>query len=57
MKIILSTVEKQLFASSLEEEETRGGGAILTPPGAGGDVHGGPGVHPDTPVPPSPDAP
>jgi cell division protease FtsH len=40
-----------------QEEETRGGGAILTPPGPGGDVHGGPEAHPDTPTPPSPDAP
>ncbi len=40
-----------------QEEDTRSGGAILTPPGAGGDVHGGPGVRPDTPTPPVPDAP
>ncbi|WP_397179949.1 ATP-dependent zinc metalloprotease FtsH [Nocardioides sp. zg-1228] len=33
------------------------GGAILTPPGAGGDVHGIPEIHPDTPTPPRPDAP
>ena len=39
----------------IEQSETSG--AILTPPGAGGDVHGVPGVHPDTPTPPSPDAP
>jgi cell division protease FtsH len=38
-------------------QEPEAGGAILTPPGAGGDVHGGPDVHPDTPTPPSPDAP
>ena len=38
-------------------QDPEAGGAILTPPGAGGDVHGGPNVHPDTPTPPSPDAP
>lgn len=38
-------------------QEAATSGAILTPPGAGGDVHGGPGVHPDTPTPPGPDAP
>lgn len=38
-------------------QDPEAGGAILTPPGAGGDVHGGPDVHPDTPTPPSPDAP
>jgi len=32
-------------------------GAILTPPGAGGDLHGTPDVGPDTPTPPRPDAP
>lgn len=41
--------------ASAQEEETRGG-AILTPPGAGGDVHGGPELGPDTPTPPSPEA-
>lgn len=40
--------------AAAQEAET---GAILTPPGAGGDVHGGPAVHPDTPTPPHPDAP
>jgi cell division protease FtsH len=30
---------------------------ILTPPGAGGDVHGTPEVGPDTPTPPVPGAP
>ena len=43
--------------ASAQEAETRGGGVILTPPGPGGDVHGAPDVHPDTPTPPSPDAP
>ncbi|QSR29461.1 cell division protein FtsH [Nocardioides sp. S5] len=42
-------------SASAQEEETRGG-AILTPPGAGGDVHGGPELGPDTPTPPSPEA-
>jgi cell division protease FtsH len=42
-------------AAAAQEAET--GGAILTPPGAGGDVHGVPDVHPDTPTPPRPDAP
>ncbi|GAA1443145.1 ATP-dependent zinc metalloprotease FtsH [Mycobacterium cookii] len=41
--------------ASAQEHETRAG-AILTPPGAGGDVHGGPGLGPDTPTPPSPEA-
>ncbi len=41
--------------ASAQEQETRGG-AILTPPGAGGDVHGGPELGPDTPTPPSPEA-
>jgi cell division protease FtsH len=31
-------------------------GAILTPPGAGGDLHGGPAIGPDTPTPPTPDS-
>ncbi|KRE95573.1 cell division protein FtsH [Nocardioides sp. Soil774] len=43
--------------ATAQEEGTRGAGAILTPPGAGGDVHGGPQAHPDTPTPPSPEAP
>jgi cell division protease FtsH len=42
--------------AAAQEEETRSG-VILTPPGAGGDVHGAPGVHPDTPTPPTPDSP
>ncbi|WP_374192872.1 ATP-dependent zinc metalloprotease FtsH [Nocardioides sp. SYSU D00065] len=40
--------------ASADEPES---GAILTPPGASGDVHGGPGVASPTPTPPTPDAP
>jgi cell division protease FtsH len=43
--------------AAAQEGQTRGAGAILTPPGAGGDVHGGPAMGPDTPTPPSPEAP
>ena len=43
--------------ADIASQQSETGGAILTPPGAGGDVHGVPGVHPDTPTPPSPDAP
>lgn len=32
-------------------------GAVLTPPGAGGDLHGTPELGPDAPTPPRPDAP
>jgi len=42
--------------AAAQQAETEGG-AILTPPGAGGDVHGGPQPHPDTPTPPRPGAP
>ena len=41
-------------APTAAAQEPQTGGAILTPPGAGGDVHGGPGVRPDTPTPPDP---
>jgi cell division protease FtsH len=43
--------------ADIASQQSETSGAILTPPGAGGDVHGGPDVHPDTPTPPSPDAP
>jgi cell division protease FtsH len=38
-------------ADAAPEEET--GGAILTPPGAGGDLHGAPAPGPDAPTPPT----
>jgi len=44
-------------SADIASQQSETSGAILTPPGAGGDVHGGPDVHPDTPTPPSPDAP
>ena len=43
--------------ADIASQQSETSGAILTPPGAGGDVHGVPDVHPDTPTPPSPDAP
>jgi cell division protease FtsH len=43
--------------ADIASQQSETSGAILTPPGPGGDVHGGPDVHPDTPTPPSPDAP
>ena len=43
--------------ADIASQQSETSGAILTPPGAGGDVHGVQGVHPDTPTPPSPDAP
>jgi len=42
--------------AAAQEEETRSG-VILTPPGAGGDVHGVPEQGGSTPLPPSPDSP
>jgi cell division protease FtsH len=49
--------DRVLADATAQEEETRGAGAILTPPGAGGDVHGAPELGGDTPTPPRPDAP
>ena len=42
--------------AAAQEEETRSG-VILTPPGAGGDIHGAPEVGPETPTPPTPGRP
>ena len=42
--------------AAAQEEETRSG-VILTPPGAGGDIHGAPDVGTGTPTPPSPGSP
>ncbi len=39
-----------------QENQTRGGGDVLTPPGAGGDVHGTPDIGSQTPTPPTPGA-
>ncbi|CAM3722904.1 ATP-dependent zinc metalloprotease FtsH [Nocardioides zeicaulis] len=49
-------IRDRALAGSAPEEE--GAGAVLTPPGAGGDVHGAPEVGPPTttPTPPSPEA-
>jgi cell division protease FtsH len=49
--------DRVLADATAQEEETRSAGAILTPPGAGGDVHGAPELGGDTPAPPRPDAP
>jgi cell division protease FtsH len=49
--------DRVLADATAQEEETRSAGAILTPPGAGGDVHGAPELGGDTPTPPRPDAP
>jgi cell division protease FtsH len=49
--------DRVLADATAQEEETRSAGAILTPPGAGGDVHGTPELGGDTPTPPRPDAP
>ena len=43
--------------AAAQQADTRSGGAILTPPGAGGDMHGTPGIGPDAPTPPTQDAP
>lgn len=48
-------IRDRALAGGTAEEPTAG--AVLTPPGAGGDVHGGPAVSPDAPTPPRPDAP
>ncbi|MBS2939721.1 ATP-dependent zinc metalloprotease FtsH [Nocardioides sp. J2M5] len=48
-------IRDRALAGSAPEESTAG--AVLTPPGAGGDVHGGPAVGPDASTPPHPDAP
>nr|WP_310253502.1 ATP-dependent zinc metalloprotease FtsH [Nocardioides sp. BE266] len=48
-------IRDRAHANSVPEEQEAG--AVLTPPGAGGDVHGGPEVGPDTPTPPAPGAP
>ncbi|PWN01896.1 cell division protein FtsH [Nocardioides silvaticus] len=44
-----------LNGSTPQEDEQEGAGAVLTPPGPGGDVYGGPPIAPSTdgPVPPS----
>ena len=47
-------IRDRALAGSAPEEE--GAGAVLTPPGAGGDVHGSPEVGPQTPTPPHPEA-
>ena len=49
--------ERVRAGAAAQESDTRSGGAILTPPGAGGDLHGTPGMGPDTPTPPTPEAP
>ncbi|WP_439116358.1 ATP-dependent zinc metalloprotease FtsH [Nocardioides ganghwensis] len=49
--------DRVIADASAQEEETRNAGAILTPPGAGGDIHGTPELGGDTPTPPHPDAP
>jgi cell division protease FtsH len=48
-------IRDRVHAGAVAEEPE--GGVILTPPGAGGDVHGIPDLGPETPTPPSPDAP
>jgi cell division protease FtsH len=48
-------IRDRAHADAVPEEHEPG--AILTPPGAGGDVHGSPGLGPETPTPPSPGAP
>ncbi|KQV71384.1 cell division protein FtsH [Nocardioides sp. Root122] len=50
-------IRDRVNADAAAQQAETEGGAILTPPGAGGDVHGGPQPHPDTPTPPSPGAP
>jgi cell division protease FtsH len=50
-------IRDRVHAGATAEEEAHGAGAILTPPGAGGDVHGTPDLGGDTPAPPRPDAP
>ena len=49
-------IRDRVHAGALAQEEETRSGVILTPPGAGGDIHGAPEVGPDTPTPPSPDA-
>jgi cell division protease FtsH len=48
-------IRDRAHANSVPEEPDAG--AVLTPPGAGGDIHGTPDLGPDTPTPPSPGAP
>jgi cell division protease FtsH len=48
-------IRDRAHANSVPEEPEPG--AVLTPPGAGGDIHGTPAAGPDTPTPPSPGAP
>jgi cell division protease FtsH len=46
--------ERALAGAVADESDS---GAVLTPPGAGGDIHGAPQPGLDAPVPPHPDAP
>jgi cell division protease FtsH len=52
---IPQAIRDRVHATSVQEESQAG--AVLTPPGAGGDIHGTPEVGPQTPTPPHPDAP
>ncbi|GAA5116172.1 ATP-dependent zinc metalloprotease FtsH [Alloalcanivorax gelatiniphagus] len=50
-------IRDRVSAEAAAQQSQTEGGVILTPPGAGGDMHGNPDVGADTPTPPTPGAP